>query len=178
MNVGNTWVGVGIGGIIALLLVAGIITLIVLAFRNSRGAGLGSIVAIVVMLGAITALTLPAFNSQPAPSVAVSVQETWPLPRSDARVTETSRQETQDAAFTPRQGASVERSTPLDPPRQRQNNIPKMLLAAFSLAALVSLARVAVDGRKHVGFAAPTRIIATLAFVGLCVILSKLMPIL
>lgn len=178
MNVGNTWAGLGIGGIIALLLVAGVITLIVLAFRSSRGVGLGAIVAVVVVLGAITALTLPLVMFQPAPAVSASVQEQWPHPRSDADVTETSRQETKYAAITRRQGATVENARPLDPPRKRQNYVPKMLLAAFSLAALVSLARVAVDGRRHVGFAAPTRIIATLAFVGLCVILAKLMPIL
>ena len=167
----------GIGGLVALLVIAGVITLIAMSFRKSRSAGVGAIFALFLVLGLFTALTIPALTLRaPSPSAAVTVSaDPSPVPMPEALAT---TRPAPGGSYTAPVDITSRTVTYGESPTRRSSRWPNMVLAGLSLAALVSLARVAVDGRKGVGFAMPTRIIAALAFAGLCVILAKLGPIL
>lgn len=53
------------------------------------------------------------------------------------------------------------------------STFPKLILAIISLSAMIVLARVAVDGRNQGGYSASARIVAALAFVGMCALLAR-----
>lgn len=181
MNTGATNMGVTISVFPILLLVGGIVALLVLAFRRRPGVTSGLAIAVVTSLvflaggGMLLALMMPAMDAPLDASPSVQVYDTPDAagtPDVARSPTPTSRPTDQATGQTHYFPPVKVVTTHTNYGVSRRSGIPKIILTAISLMAMLALARVALDGRPGSGYSVAARIVAIAAFVGLCALLA------
>lgn len=161
---------VGIGAIV------GVIALIVAAFRRSSSNGFGvlatMVVGLVIIFAGFAGLVLPITRLTGQERGAVSIGP--PQPVAVATISQS------ESTTTSAPVAGATKVVVHSHARRGSSGSPvhKSIMAAISLAALLVLARVAADGRKRGGYGAAARIVAALAFAGVCALLYSLRPLL
>ncbi|MCB9854416.1 MAG: hypothetical protein H6818_01930 [Phycisphaerales bacterium] len=185
MNVGL--VGIGLFGILGVMAVVVVVTIAATSARKNAARSRAGLIA-TIFGGAFAAALLAALLLVPTQVARTHSHASATNVNADAMQQSNGIVEApSDSSAAGQSGRHVHVGN--DSPRTRvesrilygDNDRPRfgrMLLMALSLAALLVLARVAVDGRRGSGFGAGARIVAVLAFAGICALLANLGPIL